>query len=224
MAGPALAPPVAAAASRRSSSPINPMDDQSEDTSALLQDLIPKKSMVVLPHCVIEWTNKNVEDHIVVVIWTPSSAFEWWLHLLPGRDSLHLWVCWPCSYNADGLCMHSGFSPKDATVHDCTIKGDIATCTEQEGKLIGENMHIDLLKKANEEQPDVNWKEIRANLADVGDQHSNFRCKVFNRHMIVDLKVPSNGFSKKKNNKAVFLDDANGWASDNEDMEADDCE
>ena len=80
-------------------------------------------------------------------------------------------------------------------------------------------------KKANEEQSNVNRKEIRANLVDVVEQHSNFWHKVLDRHMVVDLKVPSNGFFKKKNSKAAFLDDTNGWASDSEDfLEADDCE
>ena len=94
---------------------------------------------------------------------------------------------------------------------------------KHKGKLVGENMCIDMLKKVNEEQPNVNWKEICANLADMGEQQSDFQCKVFDWCMIVDLKVPSNGFSNKKNNEAVFVDDANGWDSDNEDLELADC-
>ena len=136
---------------------------------------------------------QGVEDRIVVVIW---------IRLVPGRDNLHLRVHWPRSYNADGLCMYSGFSPKDATIF--AIKRDIATRMEQGGKLVGENMCIDTLEKVNEEQPDVNWKEIRANLADMGEQYSNFRCKVFNRRMILELKVPSNGFPRRKTTRLCF--------------------
>ena len=148
-----------------------------------------------------------MEKWLVVIIWCLSGGYRWSLKLLPSLDALHLKVAWPRSLTAKKVSStYKEENPGDALLREQAIKEAIAEKMIREGKAIMVDMTISLECVVTEDEPDVSFTEHLGELQELGEQYEGVQnLEVYDRYLIIDMKLPSTSFKKKKqSNVAIF--------------------
>ena len=70
---------------------------------------------------------------------------------------------------------------------------------------------VDFGVKVTEEEPEITFIDRCGATVDLGESYDGFANIFFDKHLVIDVKIPSSSFQKKPAKRAKLYDDDPGW-------------
>ena len=176
---------------------------------------------MTLPYGIGLWENGDLEQGLVVIVWMLSGGYHWNVTLNTSKDTLCLQNCWPKSATPDKLgSYYEGQHPGDSNARKTCINKILHGMTSRDGS-IKVDMFIPLHHVVTKDPPILNIRESIGDLRALGPQFKSMKKKhlVFDRFLVIDLKLPTDSAKKEEQPQAIFLANSQIDLSDSEEEE-----